>query len=105
MASTTTTTPLTVGFALRLGDLLNWTAQGRVVNYALGENGGPTLILTGTLRHIVRGADDWSFLGPGQDVRDAFVRITLTSGLDVALPVDRVVGLIEDGAFAPVNPD
>lgn len=99
--ATTTTIPLTVGFALRLGDLLNWTAQGRVVHYTTDE--GRT-ILTGTLRHVVRSPDDYCFIGSGTDVRDAFVRVTLTSGFDTALPVTQVVGLIEDGAFAPVDP-
>jgi hypothetical protein len=102
MTAVTTTTPLTVGFALRLGDLLNWVAQSRAVHYT--ADGGAT-ILTGTLRHVVRSPDDYSFLGRGQDVRDAYVRITLTSGLDTALPVTQVVGLIEDGAFAPVDKD
>lgn len=100
---TLTTTPLTVPFALRLGDLLNWVAQGRKVHYAIGDAGGPTVIVTGTLRHVVRSADDYCFLGSDQDVRDAFVRITLTSGLDVALPVSRIVRLMEDGAFALVD--
>jgi hypothetical protein len=99
--TTTTTTPLTVGFALRLGDLLNWVAQGRVVHFVTEGSD----IRTGTLRHVVRSEDDYCFLGRGQDVRDAYVRITLTSGFDVALPVTQVVGLIEDGAFAPVDRD
>jgi len=102
MTTTTTTTPLTVGFALRLGDLLNWVAQGRVVHYTTDN---AATILTGTLRHVVRSPDDYSFIVGGTDVRDAFVRVTLTSGLDTALPVTRVVELIEDGAFAPVDKD
>ena len=96
-----TTTPLTVGFALRLGDLLNWVSQSRPVHYTV-DNGAT--ILTGTLRHVVRSEDDYCFIGNGTDVRDAFVRITLTSGLDVALPVTKVVELIEEGGFAPVDP-
>ena len=43
---------LTIPFALRLGDLLNWVAQSRLVHYTLDD--GAT-ILTGTLRHVVRG--------------------------------------------------
>lgn len=93
-------TPLTVPFALRLGDLLNWVTQGRKVRYAVGDAGGAVVILTGTLRHVVRDKDDFCFLDKGQDVRDAFVRITLTNGLDVALPITRVVSLMEDGGFA-----
>lgn len=97
----TTTGPLTVGFALRLGDLLNWVSQKRLVHYT--TDGGST-VLTGTLRHIVRSPDNYGFIDHDTDVRDAFVRITLrTSGLDTALPVHRVVGLIEDGAFGPVE--
>lgn len=97
----TTTAPLTVGFALRLGDLLNWVSQSRLVHYTV-DNGAT--ILTGTLRHVVRSPDDYCFISNGTDVRDAFVRVTLTSGWDTALPVTQVVGLIEDGAFAPVDP-
>jgi len=92
---------LTIPFALRLGDLLNWVAQSRLVHYTLDD--GAT-ILTGTLRHVVRGEDDFCFLDRGQDVRDAFVRVTLaTTGLDTTLPITRVVDLMADGAFAPVD--
>lgn len=97
---TTTLAPLTVPVALRLGDLLNWVAQGARVHYTTDE--GAT-ILTGTLRHVVRSAENYTFLAAGEDVRDGYVRITLASGLDTAMPVMQIIDLMEQGAFAPVD--
>lgn len=91
---------LTIPFALRLGDLLNWVAQSRRVHYTLDD--GAT-ILTGTLRHVVTAPDDFNFVRSGTDVRDAFVRITLTSGVEAALPVTRIVELMDEGAFATAD--
>lgn len=109
---TTTLAPLTVPVALRLGDLLTWVAQGARVHYTTDDvaveypghrlEQGAT-ILTGTLRHVVRSAENYTFLAAGEDVRDGYVRITLASGLDTALPVMQIIDLMEQGAFAPVD--
>ena len=101
MTTTTTThAPLTAAFAFALGDLLNWVTQKRKVHYTTDE--GRT-ILTGTLRHIVKSPDDYGFFGSG-DIRDGYIRITLTSGAEAALGVTQIVALIGDGAFGPVDP-
>ena len=100
-ATSTTHPPLTSAFAFALGDLLNWVTQKRRVHYTTDE--GRT-ILTGTLRHVVGSPEDFGFLGHGADIRDGYVRITLTSGVETALGVPQIVALIGDGAFGPVDP-
>lgn len=99
--TTTTHAPLTAAVAFALGDLLNWITQKRKVHYTLDE--GRT-ILTGTLRHVVQGPDNFNFLGRDTDIRDAWVRITLVSGLDTTVPVSQIIELMDLGGFGPVDP-
>jgi len=58
-------------------------------------------ILHGTARHIVRGAapSEWTFLHGDYDVRDAYLRITLTGGFDAAYPVRALMNSVERGEF------
>lgn len=56
-------------------------------------------IRTGTVRHIVRSTSDWGFPHGDYDVRDCAVRITETSGLDVAYPVRDLMDAVERGEF------
>jgi hypothetical protein len=99
--TTTTPAPLTAAVAFALGDLLNWITQKRKVHYTL--DGGRT-IRTGTLRHVVVGPDNFSFLGRDTDIRDAYVRITLTSGVEATLGVSQIIELMDLGGFGPVDP-
>lgn len=56
-------------------------------------------IRTGTVRHIVKSTDDWAFPSGDYDVRDCALRITETSGLDVAYPVRDLMDVVERGEF------
>ncbi len=64
----------------------------------LGDDG--YTIHEGTARHIVQSPDNFSFLRSDQDVRDAYLRITSVTGMEYAVPVKRLMYLVEMGGFA-----
>ena len=88
---------LTAGYAVRLGMVLD--AIGAKYKVRWTEDEGVT-IREGTLRSLVRSATDYTFLLNNQDVRDANIWITTSSGLETTLPVRTAVGLIDDGGIA-----
>ena len=57
-------------------------------------------ILEGTARHIVQSPDNFGFLGGDQDVRDGYLRITSVTGMEHAVPVRRLMALVDGGGFA-----
>lgn len=58
-------------------------------------------IREGTARHFVRGVDpsQWMFLGRDIDVRDSYLRITLSNGLDAVYPVRDLMQSVENNEF------
>ena len=64
-----------------------------------GAPGDIVKIRTGTVRHIVKATDDWKFPHGDYDVRDCALRITKTSGLDVAYPIRDLMDVVERGEF------
>lgn len=54
-------------------------------------------ILVGTLRHICD--RDFSMIGADTDVRDAFVRITLLTGMEYLMQVREATRLVQGGAM------
>ena len=73
-----------------------------VVFIAPGDESGK--IRRGTARHIVRSTDNWYFPGGDYDVRDCALRITETSGLDVAYPVRDLMQVVDMGEFMIEQP-
>jgi hypothetical protein len=57
-------------------------------------------IVSGTARHLVRSPEDFTFSDPRGDVRDAYLRVTLTSGFDVAWLVSDLMNAYGAGEFA-----
>jgi len=57
-------------------------------------------IVRGTARHLVNGPDDFNFFDPRADVRDAYLRVTLDTGFDVAWLVSDLMHDIGSGDFA-----
>ena len=57
-------------------------------------------IMRGTVRHLVKSPSDFNFYDPRGDVRDAYVRITLDTGFDVALLVSDLMTMVGNGEFA-----
>lgn len=85
--------PLTVGDADALHNVLDTT---RVVKVAYARE--DCEILYGTARCLVGDAD----LGPRDihaDVRDAYLRITTRSGMEVAFPVTELMEANRQGRF------
>jgi len=57
-------------------------------------------VLTGTARHIIQGPENFGFIRGDQDVRDAYLRITSITGMEHAVPIRRLMSLVEMGGFA-----
>lgn len=90
---------LTVPEVSALATILDAASSGRRVRW-LGDDG--STVHEGVARHVVAGPEphQWHFLPKGQDVRDAWLRITSRTGLDHAVPVARLVELVHGGGFA-----
>ena len=58
-------------------------------------------IRTGTARHIVRGPlpSEWYFPSSDYDVRDCYLRITMSDGFDTCFPVRQLMEVVERGEF------
>lgn len=78
-----------------LATLYGWVKEGRTVTWAI--EGDTARLMTGVLRHFVREPERMGFLGPEDEVRDAYVRIS--AGMEWVLPVREVVLLMDDGMF------
>src|SRR5262245_27392819 len=74
-----------------LGALVEAVRSGVVVSWLTPHND----VLIGTLRSI--GDEVGNYIGPGEDVRDAFVRITTTGGFEHFMPVAKAVELLARG--------
>lgn len=106
MTSTTTSHPtLNVGNAVALATVICFAQRGARVRFLSGStvtDGEITdmgdLLVEGTARHICD--ERGGFAGPDDDVRDLFLRITTTSGMERFMPVDEAVVLVRNGAMA-----
>lgn len=90
--------PLTIADSIALERVMRATQnKGRVFRYMADTN----TIVEGTARHLVRSADDFTFYDPHADVRDAYLRVTLTtSGFDVVWLVSDLMAATQRGEFA-----
>ena len=57
-------------------------------------------IREGTARHIVQSPENFGFIRDDQDVRDAYLRITSSTGMEYAVSIKRLMYLVEMGGFA-----
>lgn len=57
-------------------------------------------VAEGTARHLVTSPDNFGFYDPHADVRDAYLRVTLVSGFDVAWLVSDLMKDALNGEFA-----
>ncbi len=85
---------LSISIVVRLAAILEAAQRGSKVRWT--PDGGET-ILEGVARSI--GREDFTFIG-GEDVRDAFLRVTGTTGREHALPVATILEWQEVGAIA-----
>lgn len=88
---------LTVPQITQLGVITDAASRSAKVRW-LGDDSHT--IHEGTARHIVQSPDNFTFLRSDQDVRDAFLRITSVTGMEHAVPVRRLMYLVEMGGFA-----
>lgn len=92
-------TVLNIGTAVALGELLTAVQQGRKVTWS--PDGGDT-IFDGTARAICTRTPDGlpgGFLSASDDVRDGYVWITTSTGMETTLPVPFVLELIRQQLF------
>ena len=94
--NTTKTDIVTIGDVLALAEIVSAASESAKVAWVNGQGD----VMYGTARHIVRGADDYAFLGTNQDVRDGFLRITSQQGFDHALSVRYLMNAMAKGEFA-----
>ena len=83
---------LSPGDAMNLGDLLTAIAAKKTIKWLAG-NGD---IVTGELRSLVTGKDNFAMMAWGTDVRDAWVWIT-SNGFERTESVARLIELMEAG--------
>lgn len=86
--------PLTVSDLVALSTVAEAAQHGARVRW-LSDNDD---VLEGTARSI--GDERGMFLANDDDVRDAFLRITSTSGWDYFVPMARLAELVKEGGFA-----
>lgn len=55
--------------------------------------------VTGVARHLVRDSTTFAFPSGADDVRNCFLRITTTTGFDLAVPITEVMTLLDEGAL------
>ena len=83
---------LTLADVMALHTIVTATITGAKVRW-LTESGD---VLEGVARSI--GHEDSTFLRAGEDVRDGFLRVTVT--MDYFLPVRDVMAMVKRGEFA-----
>jgi hypothetical protein len=92
-----TATPITIPQIIQLHTIVDAASRSAKVRW-LGDDS--YTIHEGTARHIVQGPDNFGFIGADQDVRNAYLRITSVTGMEYAVPIRRLMHLVEMGGFA-----
>lgn len=91
---------LTLQQAVILADIVRAAQRNAKVEWLIDDTGGRTD--TGTVRCV--GDANGNFLNADDDIRDAFLRITTTSGWERFIPMKEVVDLVRRG-YMVFNPD
>ena len=78
---------------LALSEIARAAAGSRPVRWLTGDG----RIVQGTARSV--GDERGNILNDDEDVRDGYLRVTLTVGLDVFRPISDVVAQLRDGEF------
>ncbi len=87
--------PLTVRDALAISEIILWA--GRTAKIARLDRRTESDVVYGHARSI--GDRDFGFIHGDQDVRDAFLRVTTRSGVEVAWPIRELVEDYKDHLF------
>lgn len=84
--------PLNTTTAVALSEVIRFAqTNARVAYLHDGE------VIEGIARHIVKSPDDIGFLTQMDDVRDAYLRVTLVSGFEVFLPITDCIRMVAFG--------
>ncbi len=83
---------LSLDYAGALGQIIGACERNAKVGYMYEDQGGDVRV--GTMRSI--GTEDGNFAGAQDDVRDMFVRITMTTGWEYFMPVGEAVAKYRD---------
>jgi hypothetical protein len=92
-----TTDPVTIPQIWQLHTITDAASRSAKVRW-LGDDGHT--IHQGTARHVVQSPENFGFIRPDQDVRDAYLRITSVTGMEYAVSIRRLMYLVEMGGFA-----
>lgn len=92
--SNSTTATLTISDLLKLGQIVEAAQTGSQVTFLKPETG---LTSQGTARSI--GTDTGMFLGSEDDVRDAYLRITMATGIERFEKVSDLLAEIDTTFF------
>lgn len=95
--SSTTVAPLSGIDVLRLADALRLVHAGARISWVTD---GSKDVHTGVLRHVVDASGSALFSRPGQDIRDTWVRVTLTSGSDRWISLSDLAAKLATGEAA-----
>lgn len=88
--------PLTFADITHLATLTEMVNNGSRVKYLSAATDD---VVTGTVRSFSTTAEDTLRPGTHDDIRNCYVRITMSSGFDVYLPVMEIVHLISRREF------
>ena len=88
--------------AINLGLICSAARQGSRVARLLRDGNAAGQLVTGTARCV--GDDRGNYLGAGEDVRDAYLRVTTTAGWEVFWPLSELSKELGDYFIAPYEP-
>lgn len=87
--------PLTIADAVALAGVIDWAIHNRTILWLNDRNE----VERGTARSI--GDVNGNFLAQGEDVRDAFLRVTTASGWEWFVPMSDVLARNGRGEMVP----
>jgi hypothetical protein len=98
---TGSTTVLSPGEAMALGDVLNAITQKRKIRWM--DPDGET-IRSGEMRALVAGDNDFAQAPWGTDVRDMWVWVTMFPGVETTVSVAHLVAMVPEGGLEILEP-
>ena len=81
---------ITIAEALALTQIIEAAQGGRKVVW-LNEEGNR---MEGVARHICSDAETFGFLGSNQNVFEGFLRVTTSTGFELAQPISQIVPMV-----------
>ena len=87
--------PLTRTDALMIASIVRGAQDESLIRRV--DDRAPDGVVVGTARHLVTSSDTYALLTDAVDIRDALLRVTLRSGMDVCWPVSELIPQLLNG--------